>query len=399
MPADASAEFNISPTDPPEAEGKPEIAAALPIEPPPLPTRRAGSRASASQPDSRIAPQADDPDMVITSGPRSHHTAPLAQAPGLIVADIMEQAIEAAQRGDKAIAHELFQRVAPMQPDNPDVWLWLGSTANSLEDAEAAFLRARELDITNEKAALGLRWVALRRQIERTLAQPALHVRPARPAESPPVLPPTETDLPRTRLLTSITSNVFVLGVASFLTAVASEMIVPLRMLFLVAVLHTPLPLAGLVEGIATAAASLVSIFSGRFFVRASSRKSLVALGYSLSSVARPMLYFAGTWSAALGFIFLDRAGRGLRGSARDALLDASTPQPDPGKTFGFQHNLNALGAVLGPLLAFLVLFLSSDDVRAVFAWTAVPGLLALLVLVPFLRGRGVVGAAVSTLR
>jgi hypothetical protein len=77
----------------------------------------------------------------------------------------MERGIAAAQAGDKMGAHKIFQSVAAQNAHLPEVWVWLGGTSSNLDEADAAFQRAAMLDSTNEEANLGLRWVALRRQV------------------------------------------------------------------------------------------------------------------------------------------------------------------------------------------------------------------------------------------
>lgn len=306
----------------------------------------------------------------------------------------MHRAIETAIRGDKATAHGMFEYVASLRASDPEVWVWLGGTSDTLDEAESAFRRAREIDPSNEKATLGLRWVVLRRQAEQVVAVPPVPVRPARSLE-PPVSPQQEEEAAtRKGLFSGVTSNVFVLSVVSFLTDIAGGMLLPLRMLFLVVVLQTPLALAGLIEGIAIATASLVSIFADRLPGKSGDHKRLLVFGYSLSSLARPLLFFAGNWAAALGLIFLDRAGRGVRSVPRDELMSGTAPQTGIEGTFRFHRRLNSLGALVGPLLAYLILFLTYDDLRAVLAWTALPGLLAVVILVLFLRERGIVHPA-----
>lgn len=182
--------------------------------------------------------------------------------------------------------------------------------------------------------------------------------------------------------------NVRVLGVVSFLTSVGSEMVVPLRLLFLVTVLQTPLALAGLIEGLAASASSLMRIVSGRVEQRSGKRKPLMLLGYSLSALARPLLALTSMWQAALGLVLLDRAGRGLRSTPRDAVLAATENAGDRSSAFDYHRGMDTLGALLGPLLAFVVLLLTYDDLRHVFAWTVVPGTLAVLVLVLLFRER-----------
>jgi tetratricopeptide (TPR) repeat protein len=89
------------------------------------------------------------------------------------VADMLQQAIKTVQSGDKAMAYRMFQHIASVQDNDPDIWVWLGGTSNSLDDAESAFRRARELDPFHENATLGLRWVALRRQVAYAAAMPS----------------------------------------------------------------------------------------------------------------------------------------------------------------------------------------------------------------------------------
>ena len=202
------------------------------------------------------------------------------------------------------------------------------------------------------------------------------------PIPAPPPAPPP----PRPGLLAGLTRNVFVLGLVALFTDISSEMIVPVRIIFLVGVLNTPLALAGLIEGVAESTASLLKIISGRLADRVDERKPLILAGYSLSNFVKPLLALAGSWPQALGLIFVDRVGKGVRGSPRDALLADSAPAEYRGKAFGFHRGMDTLGAAIGPLLAFVILAFSQQDLRQVFAWTAVPGVLSVLVLIFFLK-------------
>lgn len=186
----------------------------------------------------------------------------------------------------------------------------------------------------------------------------------------------------REKFMAGISRNVVVLGIVSFFTDVSSEMIVPVRIIFLVLVLRTPLAVAGLIEGIAESTASLLKIFAGRLSDRVSRRKPLVLFGYGISNAAKPLIAFVSAWPAALFFIFLDRVGKGVRGSPRDAMMADSTPRKYMGKAFGFHRSMDTFGAAVGPLLTYLILLLTSGDLRAVFLWTAVPGVLSVLAIV-----------------
>jgi MFS family permease len=188
------------------------------------------------------------------------------------------------------------------------------------------------------------------------------------------------------RLKAGISRNVLVLGVVSFFTDVSSEMIVPIRILFLVLILRTPLPIAGLIEGVAESTASLLKIVSGRMSDRVSRRKPLIIFGYALSNGVKPFLAFITGWPAAMALIFLDRVGKGVRGSPRDALMADSTPKEYMGKAFGFHRSMDTLGAAVGPIFTYLILLSTAGNIQAVFAWTALPGVLAILVSAIFLR-------------
>ena len=186
--------------------------------------------------------------------------------------------------------------------------------------------------------------------------------------------------------MAGITRNVIVLGLVSFFTDVSSEMIVPVRILFLVGVLRTPLPVAGLIEGVAESTASLLKIVAGRMADRVTHRKPLILFGYSTSNLAKPILALANSWPLALLLIFVDRVGKGVRGSPRDAMMADSTEKRYMGKAFGFHRSMDTLGAAVGPLFAYVILLLTSNDLRAVFGWTALPGVLSILVILIFLR-------------
>jgi MFS family permease len=188
------------------------------------------------------------------------------------------------------------------------------------------------------------------------------------------------------RWLRGISRTVLVLGVVSLLTDISSEMIMPLRLLFLVQVLGTPLILASLVEGVAEGATSILKIISGAVADRITNRRWLVIGGYSFSNLAKPLLAWITTWQLALGLVLIDRAGKSVRGSPRDAMI-ADAVEPDQrGKAFGFHRSADTLGAAIGPLLAVAILAATAGDLRAVFAWTIIPGALSIIFAVLFLR-------------
>ncbi|HHD56231.1 MAG TPA: MFS transporter [Desulfobulbaceae bacterium] len=175
--------------------------------------------------------------------------------------------------------------------------------------------------------------------------------------------------------------TVIVLGLVSFLNDTASEMITPLLPIFLTAALGAGPAVVGLVEGIAKATASLIKLVSGRMADKGWNHKGLVTGGYSVSNLARPLTGLALSWNLVLLFRFLDRVGKGLRTSPRDALIAASTDSSRLGRAFGFHRALDNAGAMLGPLCAWYLLR-QNIPMAHVFLWSLVPGVLVVCLLI-----------------
>ena len=175
--------------------------------------------------------------------------------------------------------------------------------------------------------------------------------------------------------------TVVVLSLVSFLNDAASEMITPLLPLFLTITLGAGPAAVGLVEGVAEATASLLKILSGRLADRGWRHKYLVLGGYSLSNLCRPLIGLARIWPWVLTLRFLDRVGKGIRTSPRDALIAHTTPKYLLGRAFGLHRALDNAGAVVGPVLAF-VLLQQGLLLQEVFLWSAIPGLLVLMLLI-----------------
>jgi MFS family permease len=181
--------------------------------------------------------------------------------------------------------------------------------------------------------------------------------------------------------MTALPPTVRRLGLVSLLTDASSEMIYPLLPSFLTGVLGAGPAFVGLVEGLAESVASLAKVVSGGVSDRMRRRKPLIVAGYTLSSIARPLVAVAAAPWHVLTVRIVDRIGKGVRGAPRDALLAQVTPREDLGRAFGFQRAMDHAGAVVGPLVASALLFLHLD-LRTVFALAAVPALACVLVLV-----------------
>jgi MFS family permease len=166
---------------------------------------------------------------------------------------------------------------------------------------------------------------------------------------------------------------------------VSSEMIYPLVPLFLANVLGVNKSLIGLIEGIAESTASLLKVFSGWFSHRIGNRKWLMAAGYGISTLSRPIVAFATGWHQVMGSRFMDRFGKGVRTAPRDAIIAESTDKAYLGRAFGLHRSMDTMGAVVGPALAFLLLGIFSNNYRSVFWLSMIPGLIAVLLIIFFI--------------
>jgi MFS family permease len=183
-----------------------------------------------------------------------------------------------------------------------------------------------------------------------------------------------------------IPRNVVALGVASFLTDASSDMIYPLLPAFLTTVLGAGAVALGVIEGAAEATSSLFKIASGYAADKVRRRKPLVILGYSVSGLARPLIGLARSAPFVLGMRVLDRVGKGTRTSPRDALIADSTVAESRAMAYGFHRAMDHAGAVVGPMLAAVLLGIWGISLRHVFLWAAIPGVLVVITLVGWVR-------------
>jgi MFS family permease len=156
--------------------------------------------------------------------------------------------------------------------------------------------------------------------------------------------------------LFSLPRTVWLIGLISLLNDSASDMIYPLVPLYLSSVLMVGPRSLGLIEGIAEATASLLKLFSGVIADRTRRAKPWVVAGYAMAGFARPLIALATSWPGVLALRFLDRVGKGLRTSPRDALLASSVEPRVRGLAFGLHRAMDNGGALAGPLLAALLL-------------------------------------------
>jgi MFS family permease len=187
-------------------------------------------------------------------------------------------------------------------------------------------------------------------------------------------------------MFSGISNNVLILGLVSLLTDISSEMIYPLLPLFVTTVLGAGPAFLGVIEGVAESTAALLKLASGIVSDRVQGRKGLILAGYGLSSLSRPLIAVAGSPLFVLLVRFADRIGKGVRTSPRDALIADSTDPALRGKAYGFHRSMDHMGAIIGPLLATGLLAWFFSDLRTVVWLAALPGLLAVVLIMARVR-------------
>ena len=209
----------------------------------------------------------------------------------------------------------------------------------------------------------------------------------------------------------AIRGNVLMMGLVSLFTDFSSEMIFPLLPAFIAGLIRMAHPdyslervsaaaaiYVGVMAGLAEATASLLKIFSGRISDRLRKRKALLAVGYGISTIARPLMALAGGAWHIVALRVADRVGKGIRTSPRDALISDAVGPDARGLAFSFHRVMDHTGAILGPLVGVAVLYLilgqmlwkgttgaanpeQMRGLRWLFGIALIPGLLAMLTI------------------
>src|SRR3954452_14160284 len=156
--------------------------------------------------------------------------------------------------------------------------------------------------------------------------------------------------------LLALPRPVWLLGWVSLATDSATEAIYPLLPFFLTSVLGAGAVSLGIVEGAADAVNSIPKVWPGRPAGRITVKRPLELAGCTISSLSRPLIALARSWTHVFAVRTLDRVGKGIRGAPRDAMLAVYATPETRGKVYGFHRAMDHAGAVLGPALASLFL-------------------------------------------
>lgn len=176
--------------------------------------------------------------------------------------------------------------------------------------------------------------------------------------------------------LKGFTRNLIIVGFVSLFTDLSSQMVFPLIPLYLVSI-GASAWVVGLVEGAAESTASLLKVFSGYWSDKIRKRKPFVLVGYSLSTITKPLFAFAYSWPLVLFVRVFERVGKGIRTAPRDAIIAESTDTSVLGKAYGFHRAMDGIGSISGAVIA-LILF-PMLGFRNIFLIAFVPGAIAIL--------------------
>lgn len=186
----------------------------------------------------------------------------------------------------------------------------------------------------------------------------------------------TETNKPR------LPRAIWALGLVSLFMDISSELVHSLLPIFIVSTLGAPVAALGLLEGLAEATALISKMFSGVLSDWIGKRKILAVIGYGLSALTKPLFPLAQSIEWVFAARLIDRVGKGIRGAPRDALVGEIAPPELRGAAYGLRQSLDNVGAFVGPALATLLMLLFMNDIRAVYWFAIIPGVLAVLFLI-----------------
>ena len=179
-----------------------------------------------------------------------------------------------------------------------------------------------------------------------------------------------------------IPRNVWALGIVSLLMDFSSEMILSILPIFLVTGLGVSVLTLGLIEGLAEGVASVTKAFSGTLSDYLKKRKILIVIGYGLATLAKLFIALASTATWIFTARFVDRLGKGIREAPRDSLIADSTSTKILGIAYSLRQALDTIGALLGPIFAIIILYLTTNNFRLVLWFAVIPAVLCIVVLI-----------------
>jgi MFS family permease len=182
---------------------------------------------------------------------------------------------------------------------------------------------------------------------------------------------------------------VILLGLVSLFTDVSQEMVTAVLPLYLTLELGLGVLAFGFIDGLYGGATALVRLLGGYAADRRNRYKQVAGIGYAASAASKLGLVLAlGAWVPTTIALTVDRLGKGLRTAPRDALISLSSEPALLGRSFGVHRALDTTGALLGPLVAFVVLYVAPEAYDAIFMLSFCVALVGLGILISFVENR-----------
>jgi MFS family permease len=182
--------------------------------------------------------------------------------------------------------------------------------------------------------------------------------------------------------------NVMYMGLVSFFTDFSTEMVMSVLPLYIVKDLNLSRTILGAIEGSGEFVNYIFRVPSGYISDKIGKRKIIVIIGYSISTISKPFFIFVTTFIDTITVRIADRIGKGIRTAPRDALIADSVEESSSGKAFGVHRTLDQIGAIIGPLFAFLILELFGGNIQYIFLLSIIPGIVSLFILIYFVKDK-----------
>lgn len=187
------------------------------------------------------------------------------------------------------------------------------------------------------------------------------------------------------RKIFGLERNAFFTGLTSFFTDTSTKMVYSVMPIFLLSIGASKTTIS-LIEGIAESTASLLKVVSGYWSDKIGRNKPFMVIGYGIAAIIIPLYALARIPIQILFYRFFERIGKGLRTAPRDSLISGSIQKNEAGKTFGFQKAMDNSGAIVGPLIAFLLLSIFPLNYSCIFLLATIPAILGVLTIVIFIK-------------
>jgi MFS family permease len=178
-----------------------------------------------------------------------------------------------------------------------------------------------------------------------------------------------------------VSRNILYTGITSFLTDTSVKMVYSVMPMFLMSIGASKTSLA-LIEGVAESTASLIKAFSGFWSDKIGKNKPFMIIGYCISALVIPFYSLVVSPIQVLYLRFTERFGKGIRTAPRDSLIAGSVINGETGKSFGLHKAMDNSGAIVGPLMAFILLSMFPGNYRLIFLLAGIPAILSIFVII-----------------